>query len=144
MENERCSICGKDQGLLLHHISYVPEKTIVVCKSCHWNIHRKDKDPFYPAPKHCPLRTDSTTITDTCLINCQKDDDCPYSFRKKFPKCSHPGSNSELRKQRRLEGKCEWHAATCSGKITKCPECGFSYCDYHRHCLSDAEKQIYS
>jgi len=46
-------------------------QTIIVCKSCHWNIHRENKDPVYPAPKHCPLRKDAITITETCLSNCK-------------------------------------------------------------------------
>jgi hypothetical protein len=141
MKKGICPLCRRSMDLLIHHISYIPEKTIEICKGCHWGIH--------PAPKHCPMRTDSITITDTCLISCQKaydpynrdpnQDACPYHFRTKYKGCPDPGSNSELRKARRKQGLCEWHAATCQGEITKCPKCGFSYCDYHRHWLLDTD-----
>jgi len=37
----KCKICGKEGVLVTqtHHISYKPEKTIEVCKGCHWRIH---------------------------------------------------------------------------------------------------------
>lgn len=45
--------------------------------------------------------------------------------------CREHGSDSELRQQRREQCLCEWHARTCTGPLTKCPYCGYSYCEYH-------------
>ncbi|MCK9591939.1 MAG: hypothetical protein M0Q91_08025 [Methanoregula sp.] len=45
--------------------------------------------------------------------------------------CYPHGSDSHQRKERRAQGLCEWHAATCEGSLTVCPDCGYSYCEYH-------------
>lgn len=39
-----CELCG-DGGAIEHHICYKPEKVILVCKSCHSNIHYKNIRP---------------------------------------------------------------------------------------------------
>lgn len=46
---EYCVLCGKKNteeyfGILkTHHISYFPERTILVCASCHQSIHLETK-----------------------------------------------------------------------------------------------------
>ena len=45
--------------------------------------------------------------------------------------CRPPGSNSKLRQERRDRGMCEMSAATCSGEVRECPDCGYRYCEYH-------------
>jgi len=40
---KKCEVCKQtkpDNQLIKHHITYVPEKTIIVCRSCHHKIHR--------------------------------------------------------------------------------------------------------
>lgn len=37
-----CELCGYKEHLVNHHISYVPERIIVVCPSCHTKIHKLD------------------------------------------------------------------------------------------------------
>ena len=138
---DSCSLCGKTTKLLSHHTSYKPEETIEICKSCHWSIHRPEIDTFYPAPYKCPMRTESITCIDVCLISCSKDD-CLYSFRNKHPKCTHPGSNSPVRQERRKQGLCEWNNRACRGLIQKCPDCGFSYCEHHRHWVLDQDGNL--
>jgi len=34
-----CAVCGSKKNLVVHHISYKPERTIIVCASCHYKIH---------------------------------------------------------------------------------------------------------
>jgi hypothetical protein len=127
-----CEKCGNQDVLLFHHVSYIPEKVISVCKKCHWTIHAPELGRKYiRKPWNCPLRHgEELTINDTCYIrgNCG---DCKFSFRIKFPGCKYPGSNSTLRQERRKRGLCEWHASTCEGIVRKCPACPFSYCEYH-------------
>lgn len=38
-ESYKCPLCGQKGNLEEHHISYEPEQTIDVCKSCHGAIH---------------------------------------------------------------------------------------------------------
>jgi len=40
---EKCSACGTVEKIQQHHISYDPEITIMVCKTCHGEIHHSDK-----------------------------------------------------------------------------------------------------
>jgi hypothetical protein len=37
--NEHCLICNSTENLLEHHISYVPEIKIIMCKKCHIFFH---------------------------------------------------------------------------------------------------------
>lgn len=37
-----CEICEAREKRIEHHISYEPEKTILICKSCHNKIHTND------------------------------------------------------------------------------------------------------
>jgi len=51
----KCELCGATNKLVNHHISYVPERILVVCTSCHAKLH------YYPEFKEiCPdiKRTD--------------------------------------------------------------------------------------
>jgi hypothetical protein len=51
-----CPICRKSgKYLLLHHVSYFPERTIFVCQSCHVGIHA-EKSIF---PELSPPKGDS-------------------------------------------------------------------------------------
>lgn len=36
-----CSVC-RQPARIEHHLSYTPEKTILVCEDCHDRIHRGD------------------------------------------------------------------------------------------------------
>lgn len=44
-----CYLCDGRAGML-HHISYVPEKVVLVCPDCHGRVHSQgyDGDPLYP------------------------------------------------------------------------------------------------
>ena len=42
-QNERCKICKSTEKLISHHVSYFPEKKIIVCRSCHTKISHYDK-----------------------------------------------------------------------------------------------------
>lgn len=35
----KCAVCNSTKGLISHHITYRPEKKIIVCRSCHNYIH---------------------------------------------------------------------------------------------------------
>jgi hypothetical protein len=37
-----CFVCGKESKIVKHHITYNPEKIILVCESCHDLIHRTE------------------------------------------------------------------------------------------------------
>lgn len=41
-----CRICEEVAYRVKHHISYEPEETILICKSCHSKIHLNDD--FHP------------------------------------------------------------------------------------------------
>lgn len=45
-DNELCSLCESDERLEKHHVSYFPEKLILVCKVCHSKIHHDET--FHP------------------------------------------------------------------------------------------------
>lgn len=34
-----CANCGRDYGLIEHHVSYTPEEVVSVCRPCHTKIH---------------------------------------------------------------------------------------------------------
>lgn len=36
---EKCQKCGKKRKLIIHHVVYVPEEVISICRSCHSKIH---------------------------------------------------------------------------------------------------------
>lgn len=44
-----CYLCGGPAGML-HHISYIPEKVILTCPSCHGDVHSMnyDREPLHP------------------------------------------------------------------------------------------------
>lgn len=37
---DSCSICKKEKNLIIHHLSYDPEITTIVCWGCHSIMHR--------------------------------------------------------------------------------------------------------
>jgi len=39
----RCTVCGSEENIQRHHLSYEPEVTIFLCRKCHTLIHRKRK-----------------------------------------------------------------------------------------------------
>lgn len=39
---EFCLLCGRENRLQQHHLSYYPNQTMTVCKHCHDRIHNKD------------------------------------------------------------------------------------------------------
>lgn len=45
LDYNQCALCFKSKDILLHHISYFPEITINICKSCHMIIG-KNKEFF--------------------------------------------------------------------------------------------------
>lgn len=48
---KKCKICGKEEDLVEHHISYEPEQTIWVCDDCHRRIHFLKEHPLCLPPK---------------------------------------------------------------------------------------------
>lgn len=48
----QCEICNGKKDLVNHHITYVPEKIIGVCRSCHGKIHgKKFPNPLWKQQK---------------------------------------------------------------------------------------------
>ena len=43
-----CKICRSEQSLVAHHISYKNNVKIIVCRSCHSNIHNGNIKGFEP------------------------------------------------------------------------------------------------
>ena len=43
-----CKICGSKENIVTHHLSYTPEITETLCRSCHGAIHSHDPT----SPKH--------------------------------------------------------------------------------------------
>ena len=39
IEKNTCYICGARENLIEHHIRYIPEEKIILCKSCHIFLH---------------------------------------------------------------------------------------------------------
>ena len=39
VEKRSCFVCGSEEKIVQHHVSYFPEKTIPVCLNCHTKIH---------------------------------------------------------------------------------------------------------
>lgn len=63
--NMVCTICGmqiSDREKNFHHVSYIPEEGITVCKSCHAGIHMKPG--FCDCLKPDMSREDAENITD--------------------------------------------------------------------------------
>lgn len=61
-------VCGAAAGVLDHHVSYDPEETAAVCRSCHTRIHkneglRPDLTPdSVPQHRRFPKERDGTTV----------------------------------------------------------------------------------
>jgi hypothetical protein len=43
-----CAVCGSTKNVVRHHLSWEPETTMPVCKSCHNRIHRGDLVDYRP------------------------------------------------------------------------------------------------
>ncbi len=41
MKNNKCFKCGIDEHIIVHHLSYEPEKLVFCCRRCHKYIHNK-------------------------------------------------------------------------------------------------------
>ena len=48
MGASKCEICGSREGLIVHHRSYEPEVTELLCRSCHSAVHNYTKVPKNP------------------------------------------------------------------------------------------------
>jgi len=49
--SEKCESCGCINGVEQHHIKYVPEKTVPLCRSCHKYAHSNEKSQYHPEQK---------------------------------------------------------------------------------------------
>jgi len=54
-EKNKCFKCGTAGSLIVHHLSYKPEKTVLCCVSCHVKIHRMLRKEH-----RCPLSVEET------------------------------------------------------------------------------------
>jgi len=43
-----CERCGRERELQRHHLSYVPERTAMLCRRCHNRVHADSGSPFAP------------------------------------------------------------------------------------------------
>jgi hypothetical protein len=43
-----CEKCGATNNVESHHIKYVPEKTVPLCRSCHKSVHASPDSEYYP------------------------------------------------------------------------------------------------
>lgn len=43
MSPEKCASCGSTENVLTHHLSYEPEITVPLCRSCHGEVHFSKK-----------------------------------------------------------------------------------------------------
>jgi len=43
-----CELCSATANIDEHHISYEPEKTILLCRSCHQEVHGAESHPLQP------------------------------------------------------------------------------------------------
>lgn len=60
-----CELCGYDKKVVNHHISYIPERILVVCPSCHTKLHGN----YYGGnPELCPKEKRSDWIIVKRLI----------------------------------------------------------------------------
>ena len=50
-KDETCILCG-NIAVLIHHISYLEDKTIPVCRKCHDKIHADKTHEYYPIDKY--------------------------------------------------------------------------------------------
>ena len=41
-----CEICKLETNIVKHHIDYINEKTVNICRKCHQKLHRKGIDGF--------------------------------------------------------------------------------------------------
>jgi len=131
LNGAKCSICGKENNLVVHHTNglklgdsgYDELKlgdVVILCKSCHYKIHRKT----ILKQKHKPI------IGQDGRVRLHPYDKESWSYMPCYP----PGSNSNLRIERRKAGLCEMCSSTCKGEIKECPICGYRYCEYHFSC----------
>lgn len=46
--NQSCELCGTGDNVERHHISYAPEETVPLCRSCHQRVHKADAHELKP------------------------------------------------------------------------------------------------
>ena len=61
-----CVICGKKKDLVVHHVRYIPEEIIILCRSCHSKVHREKQND--KETKYCQYTTKSPKFTPTGII----------------------------------------------------------------------------
>jgi len=49
--SENCEKCGSSKNIETHHIRYIPERTVELCRSCHKNVHSNPQDEYHPVQK---------------------------------------------------------------------------------------------
>lgn len=69
-----CKKCGSDKNVVQHHIKYQPEKTVMLCASCHGKAHSHD-DHEYAPEQEMPndFTRDSSNRQDMTTIALSKD-----------------------------------------------------------------------
>ncbi len=67
-----CERCGVVNDLQTHHIRYVPEQKVTLCRGCHSKVHQIDNSPFSPkqdanelfmSPSESSAAPESATVT---------------------------------------------------------------------------------
>ena len=55
-----CAECGEQKNVDEHHISYNPESTVPLCRSCHKKVHADESHPYYPddRPEYTTIELD--------------------------------------------------------------------------------------
>jgi len=49
LDRTECMRCGTDNDVESHHISYVPEQKVALCRQCHQRVHNSGGSAFEPA-----------------------------------------------------------------------------------------------
>lgn len=49
----KCLVCGSEQNLNCHHVSYIPKKCVFLCARCHRLVHcsKEGSDLYYLKPQ---------------------------------------------------------------------------------------------
>jgi hypothetical protein len=99
----KCALCGKaldrwSKNTIEHHISYNPEKTIFVCRSCHRKIHARKADFPDLAPEKPKTETKEKKVGDETLTS----EESAHSARQSHPnKFDAPSETFKTRKASR-------------------------------------------
>lgn len=49
--SQTCIKCNSQDNVEEHHISYVPEETVMLCHSCHKRVHSNPQSEYHPKQK---------------------------------------------------------------------------------------------